>query len=496
MRHAGLVIVAAVLCLPLWADEADPVPLTLDRALELALKHNLDLEVERLSPKMSEEAVARAKAAFDPTAKLSYGDSDRRAATTSSLSGASTLVTRTGTWTAGLTEKLPTGTSLDLSLSYARERSNSSFSTLNPSHSSTAKITVKQPLLKGFGLEANRAAQARAVQDRTAAEHALKAKITATVSSVEAAYWDLVAGLDDVAVKRAALEAARSLEATNQAKVDAGTLPRTDLLEASSAAASREADLIDAERRMEDFRDKLRQLVDPHPVDDPSRAAGAWTPFTPVDPPVIPDGAPDPAASVTRALEARPELAQARAAIQSALTGRLIARDAARPDLSVSGSWSQEGVAGDRNDSFSNVSDGRARTWEAGVSVEMPLGNRAAESDLRKAQLQVDQETARLRALEQAIVVEVRAAVRAVESGRRRLEANERAVAFSAEKLKDELLRFDQGLSTTHAVLEALKTDTAERGRLLASKVDCLKALSAWRKAEGTLLEAHGVRLE
>ncbi len=472
-----------------------PLALTLDRAIELSLKRNLDLEVERLSPRIADEDVAKAHAAFDPVASLSYADKDTRSATTSTLSGAPVLVTRDTTYTGALTEKLPTGTSLDLALSYVRSRSNSAFSTLNPSHTSGATLTVKQPLLKGFGTEVNRGPEVVAARNRAAARHAFEAKVAGTVADVEGAYWDLVASLDDVSVKRAALEAARSLEATNQAKVDAGTLPRTDLLEASSASASREADLIDAERKVQDAQDALRKLVDPPALDEKGVPA-AWTPFVPVDKPVLPDGLPDATASVGRALQSRPELAQARAAIQGALTNRMLARDGLQPDLSVSGSWGQEGVDGDREDSFSRLSDGRARTWEVGVSVEMPLGNRAARSDLRKAEAQVDQETARLRAMEQTVVVEVRVAVRALESGRRRLEASERAVAFSSEKLRAELLRFDQGLSTTHAVLDALQTDTAERGRLLVAQLDCLKALSAWHKAQGSLLEAKGIRLE
>ena len=90
----------------------------------------------------------------------------------------------------------------------------------------------------------------------------------------------------------------------------------------------------------------------------------------------------------------------------------------------------------------------------------------------------------------------MRAAARAVEAGKRRLEATERAVAFSSERRRAELLRFEQGLSTTFAVLDALKNDTAERGRNLSSRSDYLKAVSAWHRAQGSLLETKGIRLE
>ncbi len=488
-----LLAVTALLAAALAAADEAPEPLTLSKAIELALKRNLDLEVERLSPVIAEQAVDKARADFDPTAILSYGDRDSRTPSTSALSGASTVLQRTTTYSGDLQEKLPTGTTLDLALSYIRSSTNSLYSTLNPSHTTGATLTVKQPLLKGFGLEANRSGLAGALHSREAARQAFQAKVTQTVSDVEGAYWDLAAALKNVEVGRTSLKAARSLEEASRAKVEAGTLPKTDLLEASSASASREADLIDEERKADDAADRLRQLVAPPGRD----GASEWArPFVPADEPAPEALTPDVPKAIDRALRIRPELSEARASLLAAEAARLGAKNAVLPDLSVSGSWGQQGVDAERDDAFSRLNDGRARTWELGLSLEFPLGNRAAKSDLRKAQAQTDQQGARLRALEEAVVVEVRAAARAVESARRRTEAGKRAVAFAREKAHDEQLRLEQGLSTSHLVLDASRTQAEEEGRLTAATVDLMKALTAWHKAQSTLLEARGVKLE
>ncbi len=470
-----------------------PEPITLSRAIEMALTRNLDLEVERLSPAIAEQGVDKALSVFDPTATLSYGDRDERSASTSSLAGASTVIQRTTTYAGGIKQKLQTGTTLDLSLSYIRASTNSLYSTLDPSHTSGATLSVKQSLLRGFGLKANRAELAGALHSRDAARQAFTAKVVQTVSDVEGAYWDLSAGLKGVEVARTALKAAQSLEEASRAKVDAGTLPKTDLLEASSASASREADLIDAERKAEDARDRLRQLVAPPGRDG---AADWGLALVPADEPSTPDLIPDLPTAVARALCERPELAQARATLLAAESSRLSAENTILPDLSVSGAWGQQGVDGDREDAFSRLNDGRSRTWELGLSLEIPLGNRAAKSDLRKAKAQADQAAARLRVLEEQVVVEVRAAGRAVESARRRVEAGRRAVAFAREKARDEQLRLEQGLSTAHAVLDASRTQAGEEGRLTTSTVDLLKAITAWHKAQAGLLQARGIRLE
>ena len=244
---------------------------------------------------------------------------------------------------------------------------------------------------------------------------------------------------------------------------------------------------IDAERRAADAADRLRQLSPPGRGGE----ASGWALSVPRTSLWKPTWF-DVLQAVARALKAPnfPGTPSCRRVL------RLSAEDSVLPDLSVSGAWGQQGVDADRMDAFSRLNDGKARSWEFGLSMEIPLGNRAAKSDLRKARAQADQEAARLRVLEEQVVVEIRAAARAVESARRRTEASKRAVAFAREKAHDEQLRLEQGLSTSHLVLDASRVLAEEEGRLTASTVDLLKAITAWHKAQATLLDARGVRLE
>ncbi len=486
---------SALLWLPCFAaalagpqEEPFPRPLSLEEAIASALERNLDLQVARAEPRIAGQDLARARGAFDPTLSLSYKDRDQRQETTSALSGAGLLATRDTTYAAALKEKLPTGTTLDLTLSYLRSGTNSLFSTLNPTHTTTGTLTVTQPILQGSGLDANLADARKATQARAAARHDLEAKVTQTVASVEEAYWVLVGAREDVSVRRSALEAARSLETANRAKEEAGAIPKTDALEAAAGAASREADLIDAERKAQDAQDRLcARMGLPQP----------WDPgFLPSDRPALPEVSPDPEASVSTALARRPELARARAEAERTRIGEGAAANTILPDLSVSGSWGHASVDADREASLQGLDRDQARTWEVGISLEIPLGNRAARSDHLKARLQRDQAEMRRRALEQDVVAEVRAAVRAATQGRIRLEAQERAVILASEKLRAETLRHEQGLSTTHAVLEALQADTAERGRRLSAQLDFLKAVRDWHKSQATLLETRGITLE
>lgn len=499
--RASLLAAAALGLSAAGADETPAAPsrrLTLDEAIERALRLNLDLAVERAEVRAKEAAAAGAAGDFDPILKASARDTDSREETASSLGGADLLETRGQAYEAGVSKKIETGATLDLTTTHEKTRTNNRFSTLNPAHETRTSLTVTQPLLRGFGTAVNRAPREIARRERDAARHALTVRLTDTVRSVEEAYWDLAAAIEEIGVQRKALDAARALEEANRAKVEAGALPRTDLLAAASAVASREADLADAERRMRDAEDALRRLVQGPLSARDAAALAAWTaPLAPADPlPPVPDVLADEDAAILRALEVRPEIVRARAAVEAARLSGQLARDALKPNLSVSGSWSHQRLEASRHDALRGLEDDRARTWEAEVSIEIPLGNNKAEGDLAAAEARLAQETARLRILEQTIAVEVREALRALTWTRRRLAAQERAAALAAENLRAEQLRREQGLSATHDVLEALAESAREEGRLIAARVDLLKALAAWRAAQGTLLSERGVSVE
>ncbi len=491
-------LAAALLTGVALADDAapeDPVlRLTLSDAIERALRGNADLAVERLSPRIADEKIEGTKGAFDPVLSASWTDSDARTKTASTLSGARLLEERSKGYDAGIEKKLETGTTLDIDMAYDKERTNNSFSTLNPSHASSVTLTVRQSLLKGFGTTVNRADTEIARHDAAAARQSLAARIDQTIHDVETAYWDLAAGIENAAVQERALEAARSLESANKARLDAGTLPRTEFLAAASAVASREADLMDARRKVQDSQDRLRRLIALAP--EGGAAAGRPPALVPVDPPAEREIAVDADAAIDRALAHRPEIHRARLAIEAERLRKIVAADALKPDLSVEGSWTNERLERSQGDALRGFEDDEARTWQAVFSLEYPIGNRKAESDVKQSEARIAQEAARIRSLRETIAVEVREAGRALDWGLRRLAAQRRAVDLSSENLRAEQVRYEQGLSVTQDVLKALADDTAERARLLAARVDYAKAISGWQKAQGILAESKGVKIE
>ena len=127
--------------------------------------------------------------------------------------------------------------------------------------------------------------------------------------------------------------------------------------------------------------------------------------------------------------------------------------------------------------------------------MNVPLGNRQADANFAAAEYQVVQSRYRLETLEQAARVEVRNAVRSVETNLKRVKAAQVNSRLQREKLAAEQKKFENGMSTSFQVL-SFQTDlrTAE-SRENAAITDYNKSLVELQRAQGTLLEAKNMTM-
>jgi outer membrane protein len=100
-----------------------------------------------------------------------------------------------------------------------------------------------------------------------------------------------------------------------------------------------------------------------------------------------------------------------------------------------------------------------------------------------------------LRSLEQNIEVQVRAAVRAVETNAESVKISSLARELSERQLELETARFQAGLSTSRRVLEAQNDLETARVNELQSKIALRNSYSALHRIEGSALQRYGLRL-
>jgi HAE1 family hydrophobic/amphiphilic exporter-1 len=127
------------------------------------------------------------------------------------------------------------------------------------------------------------------------------------------------------------------------------------------------------------------------------------------------------------------------------------------------------------------------------VNIELSLGNRTAKAQLGRALVEGKQIDAQRQRAEQLIEVEVRNALQAVETARRRVEAAKNSRVNAELQHASERRKFDAGQSTNFFVLDRQNALSAARGRELKALTDYNKAVSELQSALSTTLANNNV---
>src|SRR5205823_13110345 len=96
----------------------------------------------------------------------------------------------------------------------------------------------------------------------------------------------------------------------------------------------------------------------------------------------------------------------------------------------------------------------------------------------------------------QAISVQVRAAARAIDTAAKQISASRAAREAAEQNLDAERKRYENGMTTNFQVLQVQQQLTDARARELQSLVGYNKAVAAYHRAVGDLLEVRNIKVE
>ncbi|MBY0504904.1 MAG: efflux RND transporter permease subunit [Bryobacteraceae bacterium] len=526
---AGLIILLSVM--GLHAAEADVLEtrvgvgaaqrkLTLQAAIEMALASNLEIEIDRVNTQLSQKALAAAQGVFDPFFHYNSGFESRATPTPSVLVSADgRLVERSFANNLSLGQRLNfQGATARVDFNNNRLTTNNPFTGLSPYVTPQLVLSYIQPLLRNRRLDNERGTiQIRRKQaDLSQTDFALKA--IDVVLRVEQAYWDLVAVREDADVKREAVDLARKQFDLSKRQIEAGTLAAVEL---SGAEA-------EFERRRDTYYASLEVVTQAENILKPllagERTSALWNEeIIPADqrgptPPAI-----DVPQSVETALRQRPELKAADLRQQSNLIQQAMAREATRPQLNLNAGYISAGLAGSRNpapnpfqglgggagglgnlpanllggygQSLSNLFGGNYSTFQAGVSLDLTVRNRAAQANVETAVLQGRQLKLEQARVAQLIEAQVRNSLQSIETAKQRITAAEASARAAQAKLDSETRLFSTGESTSFLVLTRQNEYADSRRRAVAARLDLNKAIARYQQAIGGTLESHQVAL-
>lgn len=484
--------------LPPIADDDVVVRMSLQQAIDRALEANLNIQSVRLTPTLQAFAYRQAQTAFNPSFSANVGYNNSSNQSTSQLDGANTITNERISLNTSVAQPLPWyGGRLSANFNNARSETNNIFATRNPSFSSSVSLQLTQPLLAGFSLDNQRAQLQTQTIQLDITDLQVEAQIASITNQIRQRYWALRAAIEQIEIQRQSLAQAQETLAQNEVRLEAGQGTEFQVIQAEAQVASAEQSLLNAEIQWTNAELAFKQLLLDGAGDELLDQR-----IIPTDLPTVVEEEVDLEAAIDRALATRLDLQQARRQIDIAEVNLAVTESNALPDLSLSASYSLQGVGGDRFDrsglggepvliesggyldGLQSIADRDAPTWNVSLSGSYPIGTNPGRLNLERAEVQLRQQNLSLRTQELNIVTQVTSAGLSVRNTLLQYQAAQRNAEASQQNLQAELARFQVGVTTNFEVVQAQNQLTTARLQELQALINHVNAIANFEQVQ------------
>ena len=485
----------------MFAVDFPVVKIGLQRAVKTAVDYNLNVQVARLAPAISQAQLAAADAAFDwvlfGTTQWSATDQPR---TSPSIGGSTVGVAADQRQvldaTVGVRKTLISGGQFttQTQFTYTDVETDNLFNRPDPAREANVVVQLDQPLLRNFGSDVT-LSQVRLAEnaDRDEVQN-LKAELITNVVETENAYWTLVRARNDVLVLQRLLQRGEDVLGKLRARKEFDAKP-AQIADASSAVEARRSQLMQSQKVLRDASERLKLLMN-----DPELTVGSEVLILPADEPIDQAIELSLVDSINSAIANRPEVQRAILSLDNTAIRLGVADNARLPLLNMRALTRLNGMGDSGDSAYDTLEEGRFVDYQVGLSFEIPIGNRAAEANYAVRRLERQQAAIAYRNTVQNIVSEVKAAIRDVKINYVLIEQNRAVRIAAAENVRtlqveeetlgrltpeflDLKLRRQQSLAAAEqAELSALTDYNASLARLYGSV--------------GTVLERNRIRFD
>jgi outer membrane protein len=408
-------------------------------------------------------------------------------------------------------QEFPTGTSYSISLGGFREGSNAVSYIYNPEVVTGMTIGIAQSLLNGFGYRANAKFIRIADNEIGISKDYFKEQVITVIQQVINDYWTLAEDKENVDVAQEAVNYNQELVKQNQIQAKIGTLAPLDVIQAESALATAQQNLIVAQTTYRQQQEVMKTDI-AKKVNEPLLSAQ----MLPTDtlPQPESNAVPTLQQAIAEAHQNRPEVDLDQLNLKDESVVLKANRNSLLPTLNAFATYAPSGLYGDRvlfapGTSFVSVGSvpggigtalsqlfrNRYPSYAVGFTLAVPIRNRAAQADAARALL----EQHYLRTVSQQDLNNIDQAVReadvAVTQGEAGITAAQKAVDFNREQYVDEQKKFKVGESTVALVIQMQNSLTGAEGNLITAQARYASALIQFEAATGTLLEKNNIEL-
>lgn len=458
----------------------------------------------------STQGIGSVLSSYDPIISGTFQYDDQHITSTSPFSG---TLQDTGTADLTYSQAFHTGTGLSVGFNNSRTVSNGAFTTFSPSLGSNFRAQITQHLLQGFGFAPNDRFIRIAKNNREVSDVTFRLQVITTVDQIENMYWSLAYAYEYLRVQQESLAFAQKTLNDTQKQVEIGTLAPIEVVQAQSSVSTDQQNVTTAQTNLE-LQELLMKNALSRTIVDPTLVEARVVPTSKMELPaqeaVVPTQD-----LINAALTNRADLVEQRITLKNTEISNEGVRNVLRPSLDLFAYYGGSGVGGAQN-SFATCSatnntsfcippgavpqtgyggtlnqlvNSTAPDRGVGVTLNIPIRNRLAQSEQIRSQLELRQTQLRTQQLENQVRIEVRNAQFDVQQNRAAVVAAQAAVDFAKQSLDAEQKKLALGASTGTLVLQ-------NQSALATSESNLVSAMAAYEKSQIELDRATGLLLD
>jgi outer membrane protein len=427
------------------------------------------------------------------------------------LTGTNALILNSRTFQLQYSQNWTTGTSATMTFASTYDHVNSLEYNINPFTNGDLDITVTQNLLNGFGKAVNGRNIRVQKNNLKATDLQFKEQVIATVTAALNLYWDLVSFDQDLKAKQQEVNTAEQLLQNNQEQVRIGTLAEIEVTRAQSQLYAARQDLVISQTNRQQQETVLKNVLSRTGV---ATSDLAEMRIIPVDTFTIPPKDENRPVNdlVAGALKNRPEIETANINLESLKLDLVGIRNSLKPTLQVFAELTNNGLTGPVTPfglesatpgtligGYGNLLGQIFRrdfpNYSAGLSLNIPLRNRAAQSDYTTSLLQIRQSELNLQKEINQVRVDVQNAVIGLQQARVRYDAAVEARRLSQETFDADQKKYQLGAGTPYQVVQDQRDLASAQSSEAQAMANYSHAQIAFDQAMGRTLEVNRVSI-
>jgi outer membrane protein TolC len=352
--------------------------------------------------------------------------------------------------------------------------------TFGPGYNVLAKLTLKQPLLRGRGRDVAEAELNAARSQRTAAQHARERIASELLRDALRAYWELWYAGSALDIQQQARDVAKRQRDDAQARVDTGGLAPVEVLSFDTQVASREEDIAAAAAEQKRAELELRRVAGLAERPTTLSVSDAAPPASLISPGQLLE---------EKALRESAELRERAAAVELAQLRARTASEPQRQRLDLDSYVQAQGLGNrDVGAAFDQFGNMKAISAFVGLTYEAAVNRRSERAAAAQARIAVETAEQQLNEARQRLLSELGKAVEQNGAQQRKVELAQQTASIAERQLAAEQARFKTGASTALQVLEAEDRLRSAKLRVARAQADLVQSALSIEHMTGQLL--------